>query len=99
MDDENEADSVRAAALVGLGEALRAQGKLKEAQLTLARVRIRYFHARDAVAHATYLLGEIAEQLGQSHPQEARLAQAYYLEVSQRYGDTRWAHKAQEKLN
>lgn len=99
VDDEREAEPVRAAALVGLGEALMAQGKLKEAQLALARVRVRYFHARDAVAHATYLLGEIAERLGRTHPQEARLAQTYYLEVAERYGDTRWARKAQEKLN
>lgn len=96
--DDKEVGGVRAAALVGQAEALIAQKKLKDAQLALASVRIRYYKT-DAVAEATYRLGLVAEELGSSEPRGSKLAQSYFLEVAQRYSGSRWAQKAQEKLN
>ncbi len=99
VSDTAEIDAVRAAALVGLGHSLQAQKKLKEAQMAFAQVRVRYFSNPDAVAEATYGLGLVSEELGPAEPKGSKLAQDYFLEVAQRFSGTRWAQKAQEKLN
>lgn len=97
--DDSEVDGVRAAALVGKAESLAGQSKLKEAQLEFARVRIQYFRADEAVAEATFRLGQLARELGDAEPKGSKLAQDYFLEVVQRYSDSKWAQKAQKELN
>ncbi|MFH0945625.1 MAG: tetratricopeptide repeat protein [Planctomycetota bacterium] len=96
--DNNEVAGVRAAALVGKAEALMAQKNFKEAQVALATVRVRYYMT-DALAEATYLLGLVAGELGAAEPRGNQLAQGYFLEVVQRHSGSKWARKAQEKLN
>ena len=98
VNDSNEVDGVRAQALIGKAEALMAQKKLKEAQLALATVRVK-FYSSDALAEATYLLGVVAEELGAAEPKGGQLAQGYFLEVVDRHSGSKWARKAQEKLN
>lgn len=98
VDDQNEIAGVRAAALVGKGEALMAQKMYKEAQFAFATVRIQYFPADQARAEATYRLGLCAEALGAKEPKGSKLAQDYFLEVVQFHSASRWAQKAQEKL-
>lgn len=98
VDDDSEDAGVRAAALVGKAEALMAQKKFKEAQVALATVRVRYYMT-DALAEATYLLGLVAGELGAAEPRGNQLAQGYFLEVVQRHSGSKWARKAQEKLN
>ncbi len=95
--DSNEVEPVRAAALVGMGEALQGQGKLKEAQFAFASVRVNYY-STDALAEATYRLGLVARELGAAEPKGNILAQDYFNEVVQRFSGTRWAQKAQEEL-
>ena len=97
--DDKEVSAVRAAALVGKGEALAGQKKLKEAQLEFARVRVQYFGAGEAVAEATYQLGLLARELGAAEPKGSKLAQDYFLEVVQKHSDSKWAQKAQKELN
>ena len=97
--DDKEVAPVRAAALVGKGEALVGQKKLKEAQLEFARVRIHYFGADEAVAEATYQLGLLARELGAAEPKGSKLAQDYFMEVVQKHSDSKWAQKAQKELN
>ncbi|MBI4879626.1 MAG: hypothetical protein HY812_08215 [Planctomycetes bacterium] len=95
--DENEVVGVRAAALVGMGEALQSQGKLKEAQIAFATVRVNYY-STDALAEATYRLGLVARELGTAEPKGSILARDYFNEVVQRFSGSRWAQKAQEEL-
>ena len=96
--DTNEVEGVRAQALVGKAQALMAQKKLKEAQVALATVRVNHYSS-DAQAEATYLLGLVAEELGAAEPRGSQLAQGYFLEVVARHSGSKWARKAQEKLN
>lgn len=96
--DTNEVAPVRASALTGKGEALHKLGKLKDAQLCFAQVRIKYASATDAVAEATYRLGLVCTDLGAAEPKGAKLAQDYFLEVVSRFGSSRWARLAQDKL-
>ena len=98
VNDDKEVEGVRAAALVGKGEALAAQNKLKEAQFAYATVRVHHYSAEAARAEATYRLGLVAEALGSQEPKGSQKAQDYFLEVVQRYPSSRWAAKAQEKL-
>lgn len=98
VNDSNEVDSVRAAALVGKGQALQAQDKNKDAQFAYATVRVQYYSAEEARAEATYRLGLVAEALGSQEPKGSQLSQDYFLEVIQRHPGSRWAVKAQEKL-
>lgn len=99
VEDSREAPAVQAVALVGAGEALQAQKKLKDAQMTLATVRIRYFGATEAVAEATFRLGLVTEELGDAEPKGRQLARDYYTEVFEKYSGSRWAQKAREKMN
>ncbi|MFG0315627.1 MAG: hypothetical protein ACF8XB_00035 [Planctomycetota bacterium JB042] len=99
VDDEQEVEGVRAAALVGLGESLAAEKKFKEAQLAFAKVRVHHFGATEAVAEATFRLGQLARELGDAEPKGSKLAQDYFLEVVQHYSDSKWAQRAQKELN
>jgi outer membrane protein assembly factor BamD (BamD/ComL family) len=96
--DSAEPAAVRAQAVVGVGQAYLAQNKLKEAQLAFAKVRIQHRDQIEATAEATYQLGIVCEALGAAEPRGAALAQEYFKECVQRFGASRIASKAQEKI-
>jgi hypothetical protein len=93
---QEKSDTLRYGAMLGLGEALLADIKAREAQLHLARVAALDHTDRDRSARALVRLAESALLLGDA---ESRVQAKTWLEVVlARYGDTPWAAPARQLM-
>ena len=86
--------TLRYGAVLGLGEALLAEGKAREAQIEFARVSALDHTDRDRVARALVGLAEAAMKL----PDEgsSAMASTWLASVREQYPDSIWTTKAQE---
>ncbi len=89
------APDVRAAALIGLAQAAREEGQLREAQLRLAEV-VATLHVQDpeVMARALFALGEVTAELDDT-PTPSR---DYFQQVVEDYPNTAWALEARRRL-
>jgi TolA-binding protein len=93
---QEKSDTLRFGAMLGLGEALLADVKPREAQLHLARVAALDHTDRDRNARALLRLAESAMLLSDA---ESRVQAKTWLEVVlSRYGDTPWAAPARQLM-
>lgn len=91
---DSSSDALRYGTLLGLGESLLAEGRTREAQMTLAKVSALTHSDRDQVSRALLRMAEAGAALG-----DPRDSQRILLEtVVQQHGDTPAASKAREML-
>ena len=92
----DSSSAMRYACHLGLGESLLRQGKLREAQLELARVSAVEPLDRDRVARALLGMSECAQLLADSSSRE--WSRTWLTTVSEQFGDTPSASRARELL-
>ncbi len=92
--DPKASSDVRAAALVGLAAAARADGRLREAQLQLAEIVAVLDASQEVRGRALFELGEVTAQLG-DHPTPAR---SYFERLLRECPESSFAEKAKAKL-
>ncbi|MSR45925.1 MAG: hypothetical protein EXS13_02465 [Planctomycetes bacterium] len=89
---------VVAAAQNGVGEALLAEGRAREALAQFAQVRVAHYLVREQTARATYFLGKSILALNNAEPNGKKKAADYFAEVVLRYSETPWADRARLEI-